>query len=167
MSTMQLNFKAMGTRRVGRAVAGLIGFVVFAGYLQIALEMPAGSTGNPGPGLWPTMVGYFGIAMSIMLVLEALFMANSTEGNIEFPRKEVLRRVALFLGLSLVYILIVPTAGQLVGSAVFFTLIIKLLSTKNWLISLLYGVLSAVVIWAFFTQALGLRLPAGLLGIGA
>jgi putative tricarboxylic transport membrane protein len=166
LSALNLRLKAMGTRRTGRAIAGLIGLVGFVGYLQMALDMPSGSTGNPGPGLWPTMVGYFGVAMSIMLVLEALLMANSTEGNIEFPRQEVLRRVLGFLGLSLAYILVVPVLGQLVASTLFFTVIIKLLSKKNWLIALFFGALSAVLIWAFFTQALSLRLPAGVLGIG-
>lgn len=166
MSVVNSKFKAMGTRRTGRAVAGLVGFVFFAGYLQLALEMPLGSQGNPGPGLWPSMVGYFGVAMSVWLVLEALLMANSSEGNIEFPRKEELRRVLSFSGLGLVYILVVPTLGQLIASSLFFAVVIKMLSNKNVFISFLYGALSGFLIWAFFTQALSLRLPAGFLGIG-
>jgi putative tricarboxylic transport membrane protein len=166
MSMFTTKLADVGTRRIGRVVAGLIGFVGFAGYLQIALEMPLGGTGNPGPGLWPTMVGYVGIAMSLMLVLEAVFMANSTDGNIEFPRQKVLLQVSMFLGLSLVYIIVVPILGQLVTSALFFTAVIKLLSKRNILLSLLIGVVSAVVVWFMFVQLLSLRLPSGIFNIG-
>ena len=156
----------MGTVRLGRFVMGILGVGFFAGYLAIALEMPAGGVGNPGPGLWPTIVGITGLAMSAMLSVEAIVLPDSASGNIDFPRGKKLFQVSSMLGLTAVYIFAVPILGQLLGSFIFFALVIKLLSQNNWLKIVLYAALASGLIYYCFAILLGLRLPAGFLGFG-
>jgi putative tricarboxylic transport membrane protein len=161
-----LDPRSMGSVRLGRLIIGVLGVGFFGAYLSMALEMPASAIGNPGPGLWPTMVGITGIGMSIILALEALFLADSASGDIEFPRGKVLAKVAGLLGLSLVYIATVPIVGQLIGSFIFFTLIIKLLGNVRIIKAILLAAVSSGLIFFFFTSVLGLRLPMGVFGIG-
>ena len=158
--------RSVGSVRLGRMIIGVLGVGFFGAYLSMALEMPASAIGNPGPGLWPTMVGITGIGMSIILALEAIFLADSASGDIEFPRGKILIKVAGLLGLSLIYIAVVPILGQLLGSFIFFALIIKMLGDVGILKSILLAAVSSGTIFYFFAVVLGLRLPMGILGIG-
>tara|TARA_B110000259_G_C14021085_1_gene403081 strand:- start:342 stop:845 length:504 start_codon:yes stop_codon:yes gene_type:complete len=158
--------KSIGTVRLGRFILGLIGIGFFGAYLTMALEMPVGGVGNPGPGLWPTIVGITGLAMSGLLALEALFLASSASGNIELPRGPLLFKVAGLLGFALLYIMAIPVLGQLVGSFLFFVSIIRLMNEVGWIKSLLLGALASGVIHFSFAVLLGLRLPVGVFGIG-
>lgn len=157
----------MGTIRIGRFVIGLVGIAFFAGYLAIALEMPAGGIGNPGPGLWPTIVGITGVTMAAMLALEALLMGESASGNLEMPRGAKLFQVLGMLGLAAAYIVVVPILGQLAGSFIFFALVIRLVGVNvSWIRAVIYSAIAAGAIYYFFGVLLGLRLPAGILGLG-
>lgn len=161
-----VDLKQLGSIRLGRFVIGLVGIGFFGIYLAIAFEMPAGGIGNPGPGLWPTIVGITGVAMSAMLSIEALILPDSASGNMELPRGKTLFKVGGLLGLSLLYIIIVPIVGQLVGSFLFFVSIIRMIGDVGWIKSVIYGAVASGAIFYFFAVLLGLRLPAGILGIG-
>lgn len=156
--------REMGTVRIGRAVAGGIGVLFFGAYLNLALQMPQGSPGSPGPGSFPVVVGITAIGISLLLILEALFSPKSASGDMGFPRSKMLVRVLSFVGMSVGYIVLIPFLGQWIGSVVFITLAVKMLSTLPWWKSALIGVLSGVLISAFFIEVLGLMLPTGPLG---
>lgn len=155
--------KSMGTVRIGRVVGGALGILFFGTYLNLALDMPQGSPQNPGPGAFPVLIGYVALAISVLLIFEALLSPTSASGNIEFPRKIILGKVVLFVALSITYIIALPTVGQWVGSVVFLTLVVKILGRLAWWKAGLIGLVAGVSVSAVFIYLLNLRLPTGII----
>lgn len=153
--------KNMGTVRIGRVVAGILGIVFFGTYLNLAMDMPQGSPQNPGPGAFPVLIGYVAIAISILLIFEALLSPSSATGNIEFPRKVILWKVVVFVAMSIAYIAFLPTVGQWIGSVIFLSLGVKILGKVAWWKAGLIGLVSGLAVSAFFIYLLDLRLPTG------
>ncbi len=153
--------KNMGTVRIGRIVAGILGILFFGTYLNLAMDMPQGSPQNPGPGAFPVLIGYVAIAISVLLIFEALLSPSSASGNIGFPKKVILWKVVVFVAMSIAYIAFLPTVGQWIGSVIFLSLVVKILGKVAWWKAGLIGLVSGLAVSAFFIYLLDLRLPTG------
>lgn len=145
-------------KRLGRLLFGTIFLALFIGYLLVAQDYTEGSMDNPGPGMFPTWVGWGGIMISLIVVIESL-TARPASGNIDFPRGSDLRNVLMFFGMLTGYVLLLPFLGQYVAATAFAVAFIKFVGRESWLRSLIVGPIMAIALTYFFDSVLALPLP--------
>lgn len=145
-----------------RVAIGVVGLAVFGYYLWEAGQMPMGETGSPGPGLFPTMVGALGVAVSGLVVVDAL-TKRERENRIELPGKRVLTKIVLFAGTLIGFVVLLPVLGQYVASTLFCVASIKIIGNGSWFRSFFAGALIAISLsWAFL-ELFSIPLPSGVL----
>lgn len=149
-------------KRTGRAVLGIVGVAVSGGYLSMALAMPMGGPGSPGPGRFPMIVGIAAVLISLLVIGEAFF-TSGIGGEIELPRGKEAKNVIGFAVLTTAFILLLPLLGQYIGSTLYFMTMIWFLGRIAWWKVLLYGLIAGVGTSFVFIELLSVRLPAGVI----
>ena len=158
----------MDSRRRGRFLVGLGGIALSVVYLPIAWGYGAGTLAQPGPGLFPGIAGVALLLTSVGVCIEACSGTLSAKiaGKFDLPRGRALRKVAGTVGALAAYMLLMPIVGNYIAASIFATLAIKSTTQFSWQRSAIEGALLAVLISAFFREVLGVRLEAGLFGVG-
>jgi putative tricarboxylic transport membrane protein len=150
----------LDAKRAGRALVGLIGMLVSIGYLTVAIEMPRGSAVAPGPGMFPVIVGWAAIVISLIVIVEAV-LTSIVSGGIEWPEGKRRARVLIFLATLIGYVLALPLLGQYLTSSVYAALVLLGIGQLGILKSLTYGAIVGSGLSWFFISVMGLTLPAG------
>ena len=148
--------------------SGLL-FVVLSGAIYVtALQLPAGRGNAPGPGFFPELMAIVGVVVGLAICGRAVLAlrARAPLTPARAPRPETagdLLRLALLLGVSVVYVVALRPVGFMGASASFLALGLLILGERRILILLLVpaGLTGGVLF--VFTSLLGLRLPAGTL----
>jgi hypothetical protein len=146
--------------RLGRLVAGVLGVLVGIAYTVHSFAFPFGAASAPGPGVFPRIVGFAAIAISVLVVLESL-LSGGPDGEVEFPRGAQLRSAAVFAAATVGLVLALPWVGQYVASAVYMVVMLRALSGLGWTRVIGYGVAIALGLSAFFIEVLRIQLPDG------
>ncbi|MFD5225984.1 tripartite tricarboxylate transporter TctB family protein [Microbacterium sp. NPDC058342] len=149
-------------KRTGRAVIGLVGVAVSGGYLSVALGMPMGGAGTPGPGRFPMIVGIAAIIISLLVIGEAV-LSSAGGGEIELPKGREAKNVIGFAVLTIAFILLLPLLGQYIGATLYFMAMIWFLGRIAWWKVMLYGLIAGIGTSFVFIELLGVRLPAGVI----
>lgn len=141
----------IGTKRRGRIIAGAVGAIVGGIYTVLAFQLPMGRAEAPGAGVFPAVVGVFLLVVSVGIAVEAALSA-AIEGDIDLPRGAPLKRLSIFGGGTLAFILLLPLLGLGLSAALYLLLIIKTLGRKGWLVPVVASIaLSAGLTIAFVT----------------
>jgi putative tricarboxylic transport membrane protein len=148
-------------KRLGRGVLGIVCLGLSVGYLVMALGMPAGDLGSPGPGLFPTGVGIGAVVISLIVIAEAFFK-RSEGGQVHLPRGLELRQSLIFMGTLVAFIVVLPLAGMYVASTLYVAAFLKFAGRLGWTRSGLFGVLIGAGLTFVFSTALGIPLPKGI-----
>lgn len=145
-------------------IVGAMGLALTIGYVAMALRLPFGQLEQPGAGVFPIFVGVvLGIA-SLLTVHEG--WTTSRRETVEFPTGDDRRRVIYLVVLLLAFFVALPWLGQLVSSALFCILLMRVLSTGlGWGRIVAYSVVMALAIDLVFEKLLKVPLPHGVLGI--
>jgi putative tricarboxylic transport membrane protein len=144
------------TPRPGRAhhVGALVPFAlgsVWVGFANASFSL--GDLREPGPALWPTMVGGFLAAMSVILWLTE---RDDTEYE-PFVKKS--KFVALGAISTAVFIVIYENLGFLVGGFLLMLFWCRYLGRESWRLSLVVSAATAVLGYLVFGELLGVPLP--------
>ncbi len=137
-------------------VAGLLG----AGVLVAA----RGIERQAGEGLTPRA---FPIAIALALLASGAALAvtawrRGDEGSeIDWPGGDGLRRMAVVLAATAVYVASLSVAGFPLASVVFVTAVTAYLGRGGWPSAAAAGIGTALVLYAVFIRLLGLALPSG------
>lgn len=148
------------SKRVWRAWTGVVGLVVAAGYTVESFRIPAGQAATPGAGLFPRVVGFAAMAISVLVVLEAL-CSKDAQGTVEMPRGGRARLVVAFFAATTLFVVVLPFVGQYIASALYLVATVRLLSTISWFKVIVYSVVLSVATSWVFIALLGVQLPAG------
>lgn len=157
-------FKEQGRvdqKRLGRLIVGSLGLLLAIGYTIQAIGMPQGTAASPGPGLFPIGVGLAGTAISLVVVLEAFFTAQTT-GTLDLPKGTQRKKVLLFMGSLLALILLLPVLGQYVAATLYVIVFLKIMSPLNWPRSIICGAVTGIAVSWIFIELLAIRLPTGI-----
>lgn len=149
-------------KRKGYLAIGGACLLLGACYLGLAVELPFGALDQPGAAVFPVVVGAFMVVMSLLTIWEGWRMPLGDVA--EFPVGEDLQRLLGLVAALLVYFAALPWVGQLIGSAFFATVLIRLLSGKSWLQCAALGAIVAALLYAVFVVALKVTMPRGPLG---
>src|SRR4051812_9796566 len=93
--TMLNTLSMLGQKRLARTASGVLGVLVSTAYTFEAFRIPLGRTAEPGPGMFPRVVGIAGIVISLIVILEAL-LTDPVSGAVELPEGAQRRLVVLF-----------------------------------------------------------------------
>ena len=160
-------------RRLG---AGL--FAIGAGYLAAALLIsePEGGYAAVGPRVFPIVIGLALLTVALWTAFRAHGGAGApssgtakartspTPSSDAAPPAADWRAAAPSTLLFLAYIALLEPLGYLLATTAFIALEARLLGSRRWRRDLLAALVVSVSVYALFRLALGLRLPAGLLG---
>jgi putative tricarboxylic transport membrane protein len=147
--------------RLGEAV--LAGFILLLGVF-VAVETALLRTGPGyaaiGPKLFPWLVAAGLLLVGVALLHEARAGAVAHPAGFDLDLPPAL---AVTVGLVLQMILMRP-AGFVVATAVLFVAVAYALGSRRFALNAAVGLVLCAVTYVVFTRALGLVLPAGVLG---
>jgi len=154
---------ALHRRRTGFLVTGAAGLLLSAVYLFLSRDYPFGTLDQPGARVWPTAVGIITALSSLLVLLEGWRMPA---GEVfELPSGPGARRVVLMIVLLVAYFAGMAPLGNLLASAVFCLLFMRLVSPLlPWPRLAIASVGIAAGLHLLFVVVLKIPMPRGLLG---
>jgi putative tricarboxylic transport membrane protein len=138
----------------------LIGLAIATGGAVLAVlawPIPRGEVGNPGPGFLPLVLGLLLIVLGLacaVLAVRAREMTPTALGS----NKMLICIVAVGVA-ALAFI----PLGFIVTMTVFLAVLFRALGSIPWWRAALSAAAATVALWLVFDQALGVRLPPGVL----
>jgi len=139
-----------------RRASAICGGVLAA--LGAAALVEAFRVADPWPGarLMPAVVG------GVLVVLGAAHLARGDAGGRAWPGAAGLGRVAVVLGVLVLYVVALPRLGFLPSTALFVLALVRRLGDLSWPASLALTAAVAVAGHVVFERWLGMPLPPGL-----
>jgi len=142
--------------RLGGAITALalLGVAVF--FAWFAALLPFGRVGLPGPGFFPFALG---VALGILALLILFFaLRRGSDGDTVYVgHRNVLVVLAALVGVAYAF----ERADTYLALGTFAAMLLLLVARAAlWRVAL-GATLGMVGVWAFFNQALGVRLPVG------
>jgi hypothetical protein len=134
--------------------------ILFSGIaVYLALKLPMGRVGKPGPGIFPlilsTVIGLLGLALC-----SKTLRSKKELGTEEVPITKW--RLAYLLGDLFLYAFLLRPLGFLISTWVFL-LVLKPIVEKRWILVVLGSSFISVALFFFFKYLLKVELPMGIL----
>jgi hypothetical protein len=147
-------------RPVSARLAGLIGGLAFlaagAFFAGLALLLPFGRVGLPGPGFFPFALGVTLGVLAVAILFYA-WRERSDGPAIYIGHRDVLIAIAGLIGIALVF----ERMDSYLALGAFSGLLILFLARASLWRAALGAALGMMAVWLFFGVALGVRLPTG------
>jgi hypothetical protein len=153
-------FDAMMNRRTHVIVAA-IGAVASVLYLAAALRYPRGSIAQPGPGIYPILVGVLLLIGSLGTGLEAA-LRPSPDAEIVWPTGKAGRRVLAVSLAILGYVVLLPTAGWAVSGFLVTLIALHVMNLRRWPVKVALALVVGVGSSYAFAILLDVPLPLGI-----
>lgn len=146
-------------RKALLATAALTAIVALI-YLLEARRYPWGTESQPGPGLYPTLVGIVVILSALGLGVEAAL--RSSPGVVGWPVGPARWRVLAILGPTAGYVLLLPWLGHpLAGTLLMLGVLHVMGMRRRWLLKIAVAAAIGLGSHYVFTVLLGVPLPRG------
>ena len=144
----------------GEAVMGAV-LVLLAAYVGwAAANMPIGSWGAPGPGMFPLGFAVLLAAAGAGVALRAAAMSEASAAAVAFRLERVLMAVAALVWAAALF----ERLGFAGTTAVFLSLLFGGAAGLPLWKALLFAALATSWAWGLFVWLLGVQLPAGIFG---
>ena len=141
---------------LGVAVIGVILSII---YLLCSAKYPMGSWRDPGPGLYPLLVGILILICSLGTALEARYeMANEKIG---WPRGADLSRIVGLVVAMFAYFILLPFVGHLIASLGVVFAGLHLMGGLRWPLKILLTFSISGGSYYLFVILLAVPLPKG------
>jgi putative tricarboxylic transport membrane protein len=145
-------------------VAAVALIVLAAWFVAIGRRFPYWrlETG-PGSGFLPV---WLGIALAVLAILLFVNAGGTASGDGRWlPDRAALRRLALILGASVVFVAAMDAVGMIVGTALFLVFVLRVVERYRWTTVLGVAAAAAAANYVVFTYWLRVPFPTGVLGI--
>ena len=148
-------------KRKGYLAIGALGLLLSAGYLGMSIRLPLGEIARPGAGVFPIVVG----AMLAFTSLTTMWEGWRTDigEHVELPAGRDGTRLMVLIGALLLYILALPWLGQIVSSALFLVLLMRVLTDVGWSRVIAYALAISLSLYGVFVLLLNVPMPRGIL----
>lgn len=154
---------ALGTR-IAAVVILVVAAVVLADAIRISAE---GGFGPSQPGFFPLIVGIGLVAFGIAFLLRTTALPDlplREQAQDEHAETHWRTLWTVIIGL-VVYAYLMDPLGYIIATTLFFVAMSRVAGSRKWIRDIIVALLFAIVVYFGFTELLGVRLPAGLLGI--
>jgi putative tricarboxylic transport membrane protein len=146
-------------------VAALLAAALGAAVVLHVRTFPELPDGQPGPALFPGIVGALLLVFGLVLVVRAvLARGRPVASGVPVTRQGAVRALAV-VGLVVAYLLLAEVLGFLLTTAVLLFLLMWLLGAKPLVAALAAAVTTGILV-LLFQELLFVPLPTGLLGLG-
>ncbi|HYH32924.1 MAG TPA: tripartite tricarboxylate transporter TctB family protein [Pseudonocardia sp.] len=122
--------------------------------VSAVMSFPLGSLGEPGPALWPVIVGVLLVVMSLVLLL------TERDGEDYEPFTRRSRLVALGVTSTAIFIVVFEYVGFLAAGFLLMLFWTRFLGRESWRLSLLVSAGTALAFYQIFGPMLGVPLPS-------
>ncbi len=144
-------------------MAATVFILVALFYLATALGQPLGTRSQPGPGVYPILVGLLMLGSSLGLVLQAMRGRQATQPSIEWPTRLAGWRMLAVAGASAGYIFLIPYLGDTLAGIGAMLLVLRAMGMRRWWMASALAVGMALAFHYVFVALLSIPLPRGVL----
>ena len=131
-----------------------------------AIRLTLGSLNNPGPGLFPFLLGtVLGIIFLILMIQNISQRSKSFEQQSPEPKRTGSKEIVYILFVLSVYGLVLEHLGFLLTSVLVFAFILRVVEKQRWMIAASLSILLSVGSYILFRYLLNVQLPCGILGV--
>ncbi len=124
-----------------------------------ALQLPGGTLKNPGPMVFPFLLGLCLLILSVAFFVQS--RGSRTSSDSRMVTKGEILKVAYLLGVFSFSIMILEPLGFEISLFVLLALLIKGIGRRTLVRSIFYGMIISLPTYFLFTRILGVRLPRG------
>lgn len=149
----------MSSIRRSLLVAASLGILLALAYLLEGLRYSRGTLAEPGPGLYPLLVGVLMLVSSLGAALE--ITAGGSMGQVDWPQGVERRRVLAIAAASLTYVLLVPYLGHPMTGALLTLVVLQVMGTRSWPLKLVVALGLGLGSYYLFGVLLDVSLPLG------
>lgn len=143
--------------RVVAAVTAVVGIAIMIMSLRFNFFL---SSGDPGPGFWPMILGALMILCSIILVVNSLISKNKQLDEVVVFWSPAHARVYKMMGVIVLFCIALYVLGFYVAMLIFIPVAMKLMGTKSDKEILIVTLSTLVIIFVAFQIGLKTTLPA-------
>ena len=135
-------------------------FLIFSGVtIYLALRLPMGRMGKPGPGIFPLLLSVVIGFLALSLLLGNL----RSKGELGTEERPVPKwRLVYLLGDLCLYVFLLRPLGFLISTWIFL-IVLKPIIKKKWIPVLLGSLFISASFFFFFNYLLKVELPMGIL----
>ncbi len=151
------------------AASAVFLFSVGIFYLISSLEYEAGALDDPGPGLFPRIIGLVIIFTNLFLLFLSLRRrAGGTKSKLLPPELKGSRlfSAGMIVGAVILYLLVLDKVGFLLASPLLVFFLAWVMGGNNWIANLILGVVSSGFIYWLFWIIMRVPIPTGSLWVG-
>src|SRR5439155_20245553 len=116
----------------GEMAAGAALLLFACAILWGSFQMPAGTSGAPGPGFFPRALGSLLVVVSVGLLIRALRLEPAADVTVALGHRDIALTVLALAGLGLV----LEPAGYVLSATLFMLVLLRSFSTLGWMRSL-------------------------------
>lgn len=147
-----------------RDIIAAIGLLIFSGlYTWATFYIPDRTIPNtPGPSFFPFVIITLVAGLSGALLVKGVAALKSTEQAVITSSSA--RLPLLMLGAFALFLAILPWAGFLIASVLFFAILMLLYGSRSPVKIVLWSVALPTALYVIFTEVFQVILPAGPLG---
>lgn len=136
-----------------------IGTAVSVLYLATVPNYSLGTMAEPGPGLYPLVVGSLMLLGFLGVGLEAAW--GRSNGGVDWPGRAGRFRIAAVLAACAFYVVSLPHLGHAVAGSLVALVVLQVMGVSSWRASIALALAMGLGSHLLFTVALGVPLPAG------
>ena len=138
------------------------------GYEVMALSMPVGGFGSPGPGLFPMLVGAALILTAAACLVQNLVSTKPAAASIDQaapPEKAAIEhgKAWLLVAALILYVVALKPIGFPVALTLLLMASVRIFGYRNWLRNLAISLLMTTIAYVVFIVWLKVPLPLGIL----
>lgn len=139
------------------------------GYEVMALSMPLGGFGSPGPGLYPVIVGAAFILTAAACLIQNLVSSQPAAAGLDDAGPPVQGKVEagkawLLVACLVLYVVALKPLGFPAALTLLLMASVRIFGYRNWLRNFALSVLMTVIAYVVFIVWLKVPLPLGILG---
>lgn len=144
---------------------GVLLFCLF--YIYSALRIPFGTLAEPGPGFFPLILAFLGLAVSLALLVSTLWRRPRTQesgsGEKVVPATGFGggRDLIVFVAAIVVFGLCFETVGVVLGLIILTVALCRICGLEGWRKPLVVGVVTSLSVYAVFALIFKIPMPNG------
>ena len=146
-------------------IYGALFWLLFGIYFTVeSYTFGLGRWSRPGPGYFPFGAGLLFVVISLFVFVKTLRKRPSDEKSAQSIERFHWQNIFLIVVGMLAYALFLKKFGFALCTFGLVVLFIRLIAGKGWFISVMTGLVIAIVFHVFFNILLNVQLPNGVLG---